>query len=289
MGAAHDITLWHVPISHYSEKARWALDYKRVPHSRRAVLGGLHPLVTWILTRGQQPTVPVVTIDGRSIGDSSAVIAELEERFPDPPLYPRDPDERRRALELEDWFDEECGPYIRRLAYHEVTGDPEALAEITTKMVPWVLPQTLDMTKPMVRLFLDLRFSVRDDDKARAAEEKVMTALDRLEAELDGREFLAGDSFSVADLTAAAILYPLVLPPEGPWQADYMPPVWGARMDALRDRPGLRWVADIYAHHRRLPAGVTPPAPSASMGSPGKGGGPNLSDSLYGTLEVTGR
>src|SRR5262245_9222949 len=30
--------LWHIPLSHYSEKVRWALDYKGIPH-RRQVLG----------------------------------------------------------------------------------------------------------------------------------------------------------------------------------------------------------------------------------------------------------
>ena len=29
--------LWHLEVSHYNEKARWALDYKRVRHVRRAV------------------------------------------------------------------------------------------------------------------------------------------------------------------------------------------------------------------------------------------------------------
>jgi hypothetical protein len=24
--------LWHIPLSHYNEKARWALDYKRIAH-----------------------------------------------------------------------------------------------------------------------------------------------------------------------------------------------------------------------------------------------------------------
>src|SRR5918912_4593789 len=112
-GRRPNITLWHVPTSHYSEKARWALDYKRIPHTRRALLAGSHPLVTWILTRGEHQTVPVLTIDGRAIGDSTAVIAELERRFPDPPLYPEDPADRARALELEDYFDEELAPAIR--------------------------------------------------------------------------------------------------------------------------------------------------------------------------------
>jgi hypothetical protein len=30
--------LWHIPLSHYSEKVRWALDYKGIAHRRR-VLG----------------------------------------------------------------------------------------------------------------------------------------------------------------------------------------------------------------------------------------------------------
>jgi hypothetical protein len=30
--------LWHIPLSHYNEKARWALDYKRIAHHRQ-VLG----------------------------------------------------------------------------------------------------------------------------------------------------------------------------------------------------------------------------------------------------------
>src|SRR6059058_1859108 len=34
--------LWHFTVSHFNEKARWALDFKRVPHVRRALLPGFH-------------------------------------------------------------------------------------------------------------------------------------------------------------------------------------------------------------------------------------------------------
>src|SRR3954452_15376206 len=158
MAATPNMTLWHAPTSHYSEKARWALDYKRIPHTRRALLGGSHPLVTWILTRGEHQTVPVLTIDGRAIGDSTAVIAELEDRSPAPPLYPADPDVRRRALELEDWFDEELGAYIRRVAYHELTADPDALLEIAWSQLPRAPRAVAALARPGTRLFLDLRF-----------------------------------------------------------------------------------------------------------------------------------
>jgi glutathione S-transferase len=77
-----------------------------------------------------------------------------------------------------------------------------------------------------------------------------MAALDRLEEELDGREYLVGDAFSVADLTAAALLYGLVLPPEGPWHPENVPVPWEARMEALGDRPASLWVCEMYARHR---------------------------------------
>jgi hypothetical protein len=32
--------LWHIPLSHYSEKVRWALDYKGIAHRRRVLVEG---------------------------------------------------------------------------------------------------------------------------------------------------------------------------------------------------------------------------------------------------------
>ena len=37
--------LWHIPLSHFNEKVRWALDYKRIPHTRRSMLPGVHQMV----------------------------------------------------------------------------------------------------------------------------------------------------------------------------------------------------------------------------------------------------
>jgi glutathione S-transferase len=244
------LTLWHVPISHYAEKVRWALDVKRVAHTRRAVLGGLHPLVTYVLTRGEHQTVPVLVVGGRGIGDSTAIIAELERLAPEPALYPADPGERRRALELEEYFDEQLGPYIRRLAYHDLTNDPVALAELTFKQVPWAHRQTLEPTSRLLVTFLDRRFRVRSAARAEAAEHKVLAALDRLESELDGRRLLCGDRLSVADITAASLFYPLTFPAEGPWTPRDVPAAWAARIAPLQERPGARWVRDVYAEHR---------------------------------------
>ena len=128
--------LWHLPVSHYSEKVRWALDHKRVAHRRRALIGGVHIPIAMVLTRGRQYTLPLLELEGRTIGDSTAIIAALEEAYPEPPLYPADPDERRRALELEDWFDEQLGPYIRRFVFHALRGERELFDELAACQIP---------------------------------------------------------------------------------------------------------------------------------------------------------
>jgi glutathione S-transferase len=243
-------TLIHVPVSHYSEKARWALDLKRVPHIRRWPPGGLHPLVSFIATRGQHDTVPVLTLDGEAIGDSTAIIRRLEERYPEPSLYPEGEADLRRALELEDFFDEELGPYIRRWGYHHMTQDPELLTELTAHQMQFLPEAAVAAAKPGLRLFLNLRFSTEGGERARSAEEKVVAALDRLEAELDGREYLVGGRFTVADLTAAALLYPLVIPPQIAWRPSRLPRAWAEFLETHDGRPSLEWVAEMYRRHR---------------------------------------
>jgi glutathione S-transferase len=110
----------------------------------------------------------------------------------------------------------------------------------------------LGLNKRILRRFLDLRFSTSSPEKAREAEERLVLALDRLDAELEGREYLAGDGFSVADLTAAALLYPFVLPPETPWRPSRLPDAWVEFSEANQGRPCHAWVEAMYRRHRRL-------------------------------------
>jgi glutathione S-transferase len=248
--------LWHIPVSHYSEKARWALDYKGVEHERRKPLPGAHMLFAEWLTRGESATLPVLRLEGETFGDSTAIIAALERRFPEPALYPSDADERRRALELEEFFDERLGPQIRLYCWHELRVDHEAMGELTTKMVPPPMRRFGPLrsgARWFGSTFVSLRYGAADDRAAEAAAERVLAALDRLEEEVEasGGGYLAGDAFSVADLTAAALFYPLVHPAEGP---QVMPKRLPDRFEEfrapLRERPGYRWVERTFARHR---------------------------------------
>jgi glutathione S-transferase len=253
-------TLWQIDVSHYSEKVRWALAWKGIEHRRRTPVPGAHMAVAAWLSRGRQLTLPILEIHGRRICDSTAIIAALEELHPEQPLYPDDPGERRRALELEDFFDEELGPHIRHLAWHEFRRDRERLTELMRQTAPGPLTRVPRATAAYAHVFTALRFRAGDTEQAERGRAKVLVALDRLERELGEGDYLVGDRFTVADLTAASLFYPLVIPEEGPLPADQPAAAGFERFrEPLLERRGFRWVAEMFRRHRRQARTGQPP------------------------------
>jgi len=216
--AASDVpVLWQFRASHFNEKARWALDWKGIRHERRSLLPGPHvPVVMWLTG---QKSVPVLQLDGETIPDSTRIIAALERRFPDRALYPADDAARARALELEEYFDEEIGVHLRRLLFHAVLPDGRFTADLMTPGFGAMTKATYAALFPLTRAIMRFDMGITDDGVARSLP-RFEAAFDRLEREIGPSGYLAGDSFSVADLTAAALLSPLTFPPEYP----YAPP-----------------------------------------------------------------
>lgn len=128
--------LWHIGVSHYSEKVRWALDWKGVEHERREPPPGAHMALALWWSRGETKTFPVLELEGERILDSTEIIGALEARWPDPPLYPEHPADRRVALDLEDYFDEELGPATRLFGWHHLRQDKELMQKAVEKNLP---------------------------------------------------------------------------------------------------------------------------------------------------------
>jgi len=247
--------LWHFTVSHFNEKARWALDFKRVPHVRRALLPGFH--FPKILRMTGQTAVPVLALDGRPIHDSTRIIEALERAFPEPALYPRNEPGRRRALALEDFFDEELGPSIRAMLVHaQFVHDPGLTAALFTVGMGRGSRRTLRILSPVFRPLYRFRYKI-NAASAEVARERTLAAVDRLERELQPSGYLVGDGFSVADLTAAALFYPLVQPPEFPYPWPRPLPAWLAEYRAaLAGRAAFQWVGEMYKRHRGRSAEV---------------------------------
>lgn len=252
--------LWHIKLSNYNEKARWALDYKRVAHRRRDPPPGAHMLIALARTR-RVATFPVLQIDGETIGDSTRIIAALEQRFPDPPLYPADPAERRRALELEEFFDQHLGHDVRRVAFWELMREPQfvrrSAVQITTPRQGRVLAAGLPAFLAMLRR----RYAINERSAAQSLL-KLRAAMRLIEDILDGRDHLVGDRFGVADLTAAALLAPLLSPPGFPYRDSVtFPPRLEEIAGQLRALPAGAWVLRTYERHRPSSSEVVQASP----------------------------
>jgi glutathione S-transferase len=247
--------LWHLKVSHYNEKVRWALDYKGVPHVRRAAPPGPHRKIAQRLTGSS--TFPVLVVDGEAIGDSTRIIAALERRHPDPPLYPEDPDLRRRALEIEDFFDEELGPHSRLLVIHHTLPDPDLALGAFSPDLSGLRQIAMRKAFPLLRRRAITGFGI-DDQSVERAYRQVRLAGERFWAELEPSGYLVGDRFTVADLTLAALVAPAVAPVQFP----YPQPQRGHRLlepirAALAESRLLEWARDIYARHRGRSAEIT--------------------------------
>ena len=236
-------TLWQYNFSNFNEKARWALDFKRVPHVRRSLLPG-GPRAMAFSLRG---TLPVLDLDGERIVDSTHILAALERRYPDPGLYPGDARERAAALELEEFFDEHAGHELRRAGFYEWLANPRFVSDLLTTGRGPAIRALMRMVLPAAMIYAKRRYRIYPGDAERARA-KLTVALDRIIAELGGRDYLVGSRFSVADLTAAALLFPLAWPAE--LQYRYPPPPdWGA-LKVAAEHPAVEWIRTIYRRHR---------------------------------------
>jgi glutathione S-transferase len=240
--------LWHLKVSHYNEKARWALDHKRLPHVRRAAIPGRHARLARDLGAGR--TFPVLELDGEVLGDSTLIIQALELRYPEPPLYPDDSAERVRALEIEEFFDEELGPYLRLLVLARMLPEPSLLLGAFAPDLSPPRRVTARAIYPLLRRQITSDFGI-DDSGVEAAWEKCRTAGERFTAELQPNGYLVGDRFTVADLTVAALFSPVVAPAEFPYPQPQRDHPRLADLRAMLDGyEALEWTRWIYAHHR---------------------------------------
>jgi glutathione S-transferase len=88
-------------------------------------------------------------------------------------------------------------------------------------------------------------------ERVALARKRLPGYFDRLESEIGPKGFLVGDEFTVADLTAAAVMTAIIRPPEFSYP---LPEPWPSELVELRasvaHRVGFQWVLDTYARHR---------------------------------------
>ena len=199
--------VYRVPFSTNVERVALAaaykgieLEYVDVPYDDRAEV---------VRVSGQE-LVPVLVDGDRVIADSPVILDHLEERFPDPPLYPADPARRAEVRVFVGWFNR-----------------------------VWKRPPNLiyaEETKPEP-----------DRERIHGLTQRITNALPLFEDLLAGRDFLFGDTLTMADVVAFPFLKYATIWDEGdehrfheilrdamPLDGDYPRlEAWITRMDAL--------------------------------------------------------
>jgi glutathione S-transferase len=115
----------------------------------------------------------------------------------------------------------------------------------------------LKTISPLFCRVVKRRFRIRPETVERSRE-RVRAAFDKIESEVGPSGYLVGESFTVADLTAASILGIVVMPPGFAYIRFHDERTAQSQRfrDSLKDHPGFAWVEDIYARHRGTSAEV---------------------------------
>ncbi len=249
MRSPADIELFQFAHSHYNEKARWALDWKGVPHKRTSLLPGPHIPVIRKLT-GQTAT-PVLRIGDEIITGSGKIVQRLDEIFPDRPLLPADPEMVAAAFELQRTIDNGLGPAIRHCAFVAFRNEPGFLCDLMAGHVS--LPKRLAYRAALPVLMWKINQMLNLDDRDLFEKQctEITRALDMIASRINAHGYLAGEQFTLADMAAAAIATPLARPPEAQIKWPENPPAQAADWNRRwRDHAACDWVREMFVRHR---------------------------------------
>ena len=236
--------------SPYNEKVRWALDLKRVPHTRRSLLPGPHMGVMKKLT-GRTQTPALVMEDGTAIDGSARILDWLEQHHPEPRLIPDDPAEREQVMSIQRRFDDDITPRIRRAVLDALLRRPryfaavfgEAESPLKQRFYSLIVP----LAAPVVRKGNGITGAAAVADGIAAGHE----AMDFVAAQATATGYLVGGRFTLADIAAATTLATLVRPASSPMQSPQpVDSLFAGLIAPFQDHPAAQWVRDIYRRHR---------------------------------------
>jgi glutathione S-transferase len=230
-----------IPISHYCEKARWALDRAGVDYVEQPHLQVIHTFHS--LRAGGKGTVPVLVAGDEVLAESADIV-----RWACPDLYPS-----AEVADLEAHFDSELGPHGRLWMYHRTLPQKKLVRRYAPTGVPAWERRAMPVFLPLVDFAIRRRFKITDE-KAADSRARVLAVFDEVADRLaDGRRFLTGDAFTAADLAFGA-LAAAVLVPEGYGvplpQPDELREPFADEVRLMREHPAGRFALRLYAEVR---------------------------------------
>jgi glutathione S-transferase len=200
-----------IPLSHYCEKARWALDWVALPYREEPHAPLMHRIHT---QRNEGRSVPVLVHGSHRFIDSAAILDYADKTRGGDLLYPREAERRQEVAALEEQFDTQLGPHVRRWAYAELLSQPKLLRSVWSRGVPRLEASLVPLLTPLIRRLVRAAYKITPESALRSLE-RVRSIFAQVDQRLsDGRKYLNSDRFTAADLTFAALAAPALFPAE---------------------------------------------------------------------------
>lgn len=241
-----------IPVSHYCEKVRWALDYLKLPYVEAA---HMPPFYKFATTKAGGGTVPVLVTEDGNFTDSTDILKYLDSISPnDAKLYPEKPEQRQQVEELEELFDEKLGTAVRSWAYFYIIDNSKIIQPKWTQGVPFVENFLFPVIFPIMRSLVIKKYDVNAESATQYYQqiENVFAKVSDLLA--DGRNYLVGDKISAADISFASLAAPILQPPQHPIKssdAEVLPAEFLSKINKLKETAAGKFVLNLYATKRK--------------------------------------
>jgi glutathione S-transferase len=243
------LKLYTFSISHFSEKARWTLDYESIPYEERVLLPGPHQLVTRRIAR--RTHVPVLEHDGQYVQGSSAIIDYVADRLGGTKLTPIDPIKRAKALELEKTLDQVFGRGVQQVLYSALLKDRRTVIDLWSFGGPFWARGFYAVAYPAVASAVKRMYKTTNVEAVAKSKQRFVTTFDELDVVLAKQPYLGGAIPNRSDITLAALLAPVCRVPEHRMKWPAMPPELADLEASLSGRPTWNHVLRMYRDHRK--------------------------------------
>jgi glutathione S-transferase len=263
-------TLITFPLSHFCEKARWALDDAGLGYRELGYAPGVHKHA---VRRHGSRTVPLL-VGEQTLRESTDILSFADRaRSRGRALHPADGDARREIERVVERLDLTLGPDVRLWFYAWALADPRRLYE-------WGSCGLCPRQRLLLRV-LSARIAILIAHSQKLTERSAEEARERIDEELagvsamlaDGRRYLGGDSFGAADLSFAALAGIAVCAPGYGGTRLRLPPMpdeLAPQIHAWRATPAGQLALRLYREHRLQPCEA--PAATRSGGCSGAAG-----------------
>ena len=234
-------------ISHYCEKARWALDYCGIDYEVKT-LSPLNHAATAKRIGAKKSSVPILQTNSGVIQGSADIVDWAQKNATNGQQILINAE----SLALEKQADDVLGVHVRRWFYSETLLDcPNTVKPVFTKGVSLKDKIMLQLAWSKVTSVMIKRMDLgaRQEQESKAI---VLAELDALDGLINQESpYLVGQQFSNADIAWAALIAPIFKPAKHPVSSVItLPPRIQQISAELSARPCGQWLLALYENNR---------------------------------------